>query len=1513
MKIPKSALAVGLACLTALPALAASVETPGFLKFECWYPSLRDGSLTGSDVWLLQMDPNFPATPDMASYTVGFSSRGVYPDNSHEQYGAKLSGWLTAPADGNYNFYIASDDASQLWIGTDATEGSLVMVAEEAGCCKGFLEPGNTQTTAWPIPMVKGQKYAVQILLKEGTGDDYVQVAMQDATGSTPANQLQPLQGMMISAAADPAGSTLAITQQPVSVTTAENTPASFSIAVNASSAFGSYTAGGTPTLGGTAPLGTKAALAPYYQWLTNGVAVPGANAAQYNIPWPKRAQDGLKVKCYVAIPGLPLYSSEATLTVTPDTTAPVVQKVAANALFTEVGVTYSEPVTDSALNKANYQIDQGVTVASVARVDGFSVKLTTSRMPEEKTFTLTINNVEDTATPANKIAANTTAQFKSFVFVSGVSLRHKYLGFDDNAGGNQQNLFNDARYPDQADSVSMQKRFEYPADAVGHVDENPNPLYFNTLDGYFIPPTTGNYVFYISFADRCWLYLSTDEDPANKHMVLGLTGWSDPRNWLTSHDYNPDQARTDRASNTQWPDFNTITLQANKRYYMELIHHRPSWAGGEWFAATYKLENDTDPANGTAPKLAGTAIGSYLDPSVGSVTFTAQPQNVAVSSGTKATFTAAATGSSSYTTTVGYQWQSAPKGSSTWTDIAGATSATYTTPFLVGTDDGTQYRVIAMAVPIRVTSSVATVSVSVDTAPPTVDVVSADMSWTAVTITFSEPVTDTALQTARYAFDQGLTHSAVVRVDPKTVKITTSRLAEGGVYHLAINGVQDTATPPNTIAANTVVEVRAFSFMIGAALRNKYMDFDNGVGASPDGLFNDARFPYRPDRQDMVSRFEYPPDGIGRIASEVPPRNFFDTVEGMFIPPANGDYVFFIAGADRFWLYLSEDESPANKHLIAAQPNGWTQPRNWMLGEPAATPPDISMQRSDQYVDTQWPQGNTITLQAGKRYYMLEVHHDPSWCGADHFAATYKLASEQDPNNGDTPRLAGSVIGYYFNPSGADVEFETQPLSVSAVQGRSASFTVAATGTSVYGNSVLYQWQSAPVGSSAFTDIPGATSATYQTPFLTLADNGRQYRVIASVPPYSEASAVATLTVQPDTFPPVATAAAMSGDTAGVVNVGVGFDEPVDEASAKLLANYSVSPGTITQIQYFTNRFTANSQNPLARVVRQSVLLTVTGLSGSGTVTVKNVADTYGNPISSQAIPITVNTTMKWGVVGANEFGGWNAVVPVTANGFDLYSDGFTSWERYDEATLVYEEITGDFDKQLRVAYQDGSSEWARAGLIARETLSFGVDRATQATTASRYQKCLVYPVGQTLQGPGVPGTASWALNRRLEVGGTSDGATMTGANSVPLYPEAWVRLKRSGQTFTMFRSDDGENWIELGSTTWGVDDAAKLPMPDKLYVGADFSPEIGNITNLEDRGTFLAQVRNYGNVSTIYQPPLQVGLNAAGKVVITWSTGTLVSSPTLNGAYTPVQNAVSPFEVTPGAGTSTFYRLMQ
>ncbi len=71
--------------------------------------------------------------------------------------------------------------------------------------------------------------------------------------------------------------------------------------------------------------------------------------------------------------------------------------------------------------------------------------------------------------------------------------------------------------------------------------------------------------------------------------------------------------------------------------------------------------------------------------------TITTQPTNQTTSAGATATFTTAATGNPTPTV----QWQVSSNGGSTWSNISGATSDSYTTPATTASDNGNQYQAV--------------------------------------------------------------------------------------------------------------------------------------------------------------------------------------------------------------------------------------------------------------------------------------------------------------------------------------------------------------------------------------------------------------------------------------------------------------------------------------------------------------------------------------------------------------------------------------------------------------------------------------------------------------------------------------------------------------------------------------------------------------------------------------------------------------------------------------------------
>lgn len=93
-------------------------------------------------------------------------------------------------------------------------------------------------------------------------------------------------------------------------------------------------------------------------------------------------------------------------------------------------------------------------------------------------------------------------------------------------------------------------------------------------------------------------------------------------------------------------------------------------------------------------------------------------------------------------------------------------------------------------------------------------------------------------------------------------------------------------------------------------------------------------------------------------------------------------------------------------------------------------------------------------------------------------------------------------------------ITISAQPVSVSTTAGLTATFSV--TAAVIPSTALTYQWQKQEAGARTWSNIVGATSASYTTGVLTVADdNGDKYRaVIGAVDTRSINSSAATLTV---------------------------------------------------------------------------------------------------------------------------------------------------------------------------------------------------------------------------------------------------------------------------------------------------------------------------------------------------------------------------------------------------------------
>ena len=153
-------------------------------------------------------------------------------------------------------------------------------------------------------------------------------------------------------------------------------------------------------------------------------------------------------------------------------------------------------------------------------------------------------------------------------------------------------------------------------------------------------------------------------------------------------------------------------------------------------------------------------------------------------------------------------------------------------------------------------------------------------------------------------------------------------------------------------------------------------------------------------------------------------------------------------------------------------------------------------------------------------------------------------------------------------------------PASITVVDGQSAAFTVAASGTEPF----TYQWRRNGV------DIAGATASTYSISIVSLGDNGAQFSVVVGNSAGSATSANATLTVSaivPD--PPTGTLALLAGHLDGTGNV--------DGAGAAARFRY---PGGVST-DSTGNVYVADTFNCTIRKISSAgVVTTLAGKAGS-------------------------------------------------------------------------------------------------------------------------------------------------------------------------------------------------------------------------------------------------------------------------------------------------------------------------
>jgi hypothetical protein len=410
-----------------------------------------------------------------------------------------------------------------------------------------------------------------------------------------------------------------------------------------------------------------------------------------------------------------------------------------------------------------------------------------------------------------------------------------------------------------------------------------------------------------------------------------------------------------------------------------------------------------------------------------GGITITANPENKLVPAGTTAGFTVAATSANPIT----YQWQSTTPGGNVFTDIPGATSATYTTPTLTAAQDNTKFRAVLTAGADTATSGEATLRV--DGVIPTIASITPGINSNALYVRFNEPMDATSMAVqGNYSLDGGLTVQAVTVIDEQNVKLSTSGQDPGLPYALTVNSVTDLAG--NAVATNTSAVFTSYDVVAGYA----GMEIWQGIAGDFASFLADPRYPANPDLEFAItaldSRLVYPADTFNLYGGRI---------RAWITPQVDGYYYFFLMSDNVGELYLSTDESFTNLVSIAMDTDAAT----------GFQEPGFSTATS----------ANAIQLLAGQSYALQVLWEEDN--GADFCAVAWRESEDVTPADQLQP-ISGPVLSFYGPPS-------TALGTITGVSSSGGQLTVTWTGAGTLQRSNNL---------AAWIDLPGATSP-YVTP----------------------------------------------------------------------------------------------------------------------------------------------------------------------------------------------------------------------------------------------------------------------------------------------------------------------------------------------------------------------------------------------------------------------------------------------
>ena len=193
------------------------------------------------------------------------------------------------------------------------------------------------------------------------------------------------------------------------------------------------------------------------------------------------------------------------------------------------------------------------------------------------------------------------------------------------------------------------------------------------------------------------------------------------------------------------------------------------------------------------------------------------------------------------------------------------------------------------------------------------------------------------------------------------------------------------------------------------------------------------------------------------------------------------------------------------------------------------------------------------------------------------------------------------------------------------------------------------------------------------------------------------------------------------------------------------------------------------------------------------------------------------------------------NGTITIVGSGHDI-------WDAADGFRYVYMPISGDFEAFVQVTFFERTTEWAKAGLMARQSVDADSKNALSTAAAG---KVTVPPV------PNLGVQLTWRLDKGGK-GAELDYWDLGGPKG--FVDGEWIRLKRAGNNYSASWCKDGKTWVKDYASI-------AVTMTDPILIGLA-------VVSCDKTKTCKATFKNF----SVNGKQVVTAVDSSGKLSKTW-----------------------------------------